>query len=157
MVSKNSNIMLRYISTLLFIIVTVNFSCAPKVILNYKNKTTCLSSPETDGNVLLKAWGNGASYIEAVESAKKNALYDILFNGIYEGSPECSKIPIISDLNARTKFEKYFNIFFAENGEYQKFIQISGKFNKRKINEGVLLQVETIKLKQKLLSDNIIK
>ena len=45
---------------------------------------------ELDGSVTLRSWGTGRNRIDAVDQAKKNAVYHVLFKGIRKGNPECS-------------------------------------------------------------------
>ena len=78
-------------------------------------KTECLGT-ELDGSVMLRTWGKGTNKADAIEQARKNAVRDIIFNGITDGSAECNKKPLILEVNAQEKYEYYFNQFFATGG-----------------------------------------
>src|SRR5574344_1831074 len=92
------------ISVLLFAFI----SCTPKVSQvgsYYSYSTKCLGS-ELDGSETLLAWGEGRNRADAVEQAKKNALRDVIFNGIHDGNSLCDKIPVINVPNSKDRFEE---------------------------------------------------
>ncbi len=126
-------------------------------------KTECLGS-ELDGTVLLRTWGKGTSKAAAIEQARKNAVKDVLFKGITDGSAECNKRPLIMEVNAQEKYEYYFNQFFAEGGAYTKYVVANEKRTSRIAaksssleNWGVVVSVDRAALRQRLVEDNIIK
>ncbi len=146
-------------------------SCASspqkKISGNYTYKTECLGL-ELDGSQTIKAWGNGRNRFDAVEQAKKNAVNDVLFNGIYEGKQDCEKRPVVSEVNARQKYENYFNSFFVDGGEYKNFVSLKDERTFQKINRdrkgaresithGFVIRVLRSELKQKMIQDGIIK
>jgi len=134
---------------------------------NYTYKTECLGL-ELDGSQTLKAWGNGRNRSDAVEQAKKNAVNDVLFNGIYEGKSVCEKRPIVSEVNARQKYEDYFNEFFTDGGDYKKYISLKDerilqKLNRNRkggresITQGLIVRVLRSDLKKEMIKNGIIK
>jgi hypothetical protein len=161
---KNSN----YIK-IIFVISMVLISCnaQKKIAGNYSYKTECLGI-EMDGSQTVKAWGNGRNRFDAIEQAKKNAVNDVLFNGIYEGKQDCEKRPVIAEVNARQKHEAYFNKFFADNGQYKKYISLKDerigqkvsrdrKGSRQSVTHGVVVRVLRAQLKQKMIKDGILK
>jgi hypothetical protein len=100
-------------------------SCDPqrKIAAYNTYKTECLGI-EMDGSQTVKAWGTGRNRHDAVEQAKKNAVRDVLFNGITAGKPECQVKPVLPEVNVREKNEEYFNRFFADGGDFKKFISL---------------------------------
>lgn len=144
-------------------------SCSPQKNIsgNYTFKTECLGI-ELDGSQTVKAWGNGRNRADAVEQAKKNAVNDVLFNGINEGKQDCEKRPLIVEVNARQNHEQYFNQFFADGGEYKNFVSLKDervidKINRdrqgarQSVTHGLVIRVLRADLKQKLIADKIIK
>jgi hypothetical protein len=134
---------------------------------NYKFKTECMGV-EGDGSQTLKAWGNGRNRADAVEQAKKNAVYDVIFNGILEGRQECQMRPLVFEVNAREKYEDYFDKFFADNGPYREFISLRDerigqkldrdrKKARESVTNGVMVRVLRSELRSKLTTDGIIK
>jgi uncharacterized protein YceK len=133
----------------------------------YNYKTECLGV-ELDGSQTLKAWGNGRNRADAVEQAKKNAMRDVIFNGIREGKQDCNQKPIIFEVNAQEKYEDYFNKFFADGGDFKNFISLKDerifdkisrdrKAAKESVTHGLIVRILRAELKAKLIADNIIK
>jgi hypothetical protein len=134
---------------------------------NYAYKTECLGV-ELDGSVTVKSWGNGRNSSDAVEQAKKNAVRDVLFNGINEGKPDCFNKPLVFEVNAQQKNEDYFNKFFSDGGEYKNYISLRDEriFDKlsrdkkkarQSVTKGLVVRVLRSELKQKLIDDKLIK
>jgi len=145
------------------------FSCSPqkKNAGNYSYKTECLGI-EMDGSQTVKAWGNGRNRIDAVEQAKKNAVNDVLFNGIIEGKSTCESRPVVPEVNARQKNEEYFNKFFADGGDYTKYVSLKDerigqkvsrdrKKARESVTHGMVVRVLRSELKQEMVKDGILK
>jgi len=123
---------------------------------------------EGDGSQTLKAWGNGRNRADAVEQAKKNAIRDVIFNGVAEGKQECQLKPLVFEVNAQEKYEDYFNKFFADGGEFLNYIslrdeRIGEKISRDRakaresVSNGLVVRVLRPELKAKLIADGIIK
>jgi hypothetical protein len=153
--------------TLLLFTAVFSVSAQKKTAGNYTYKTECLGV-ELDGSQTLKAWGNGRNRADAVEQAKKNAVRDVLFKGIQEGKQECNQKPLVFEINAQEKYEDYFNLFFADGGEYKNFISLRDerigdkinrdrKRNAESVTNGLVVRVLRSELKAKLIADKIVK
>jgi len=153
-------------SLLLAFFITFSVS-GQKVNGNYNYKTSCVDV-ESDGSQTLLAWGKGRNRSDAVEQAKKNAVSDVLFSGIIDGNSACSKRPLLAEVNAREKYEDYFNAFFSDGGEYKNFVslrdeRIGNKLSRDRkktsesVTNGLVVRVLRAELKAKLIADNIIK
>lgn len=143
------------------------FSSQKKIAGNYTYKTECLGI-EMDGSQTVKAWGNGRNRFDAIEQGKKNAVRDVLFNGILEGKSDCERRPVVSEVNAQIKYETYFNKFFADGGEFKNYVsmkdeQIGLKIGREKkggresVTMALVVRVLRPELKQKMIADGIIK
>lgn len=139
--------------------------CATKTeTVHYTYKTQCMSL-ELDGSQTLLAWGNGKNRSDAVEQAKKNAVNDVLFNGILDGKPGCEVKPLVPEVNARQKYEVYFNRFFADGGLYDAYLNLkdekAGSREKKKgdysVTYSVTVRVLRSELKERLIADGILK
>jgi hypothetical protein len=152
---------------ILFAILLIQ-SCKPQkqIAGNYTFKTECLGI-EMDGSQTVKAWGNGRNRYDAFEQAKKNAVNDVLFNGINEGKQNCEKRPLVAEVNARQKYDTYFNQFFTDGGEYKNFVSMKDerigqkvsrdrKGARQSVTHGVIVRVLRAELKQKLIDDGIL-
>jgi hypothetical protein len=155
-------------SSFVFVILVL-FSCSPqkRTARNYSYNTECLGV-EMDGSQTVKTWGNGRNRWDAIEQAKKNAVKDVLFNGIYEGKQECEKRPLVAEVNAQQKYEAYFNKFFADDGEYKNYVSLKderigqkisrdNKGARQSVTHGVVVRVLRAELKQKMIEDGILK
>lgn len=126
-------------------------------------ETECLGV-ELDGSQTLRVFGKGRNKADAIEQAKKNAVRDIIFKGINAGSGECTKRPLVTEVNAQEKYSYYFNPFFRDKGAYLKFVKLDEKrlsriksANNTQENWGVVVTVDSPALQQQLIQDNIIK
>lgn len=120
---------------------------------------------EGDGTQTVRVTGTGKNKSDALEQAKKDAVYAVIFDGIRSGTGGCDMRPLVSEVNARRTYEDYFDNFFRDGGPYKKYV--SNKDRKRKTdvktkkknftNFRVTLRVLRPKLKQRLREDGIIK
>lgn len=119
---------------------------------------------EMDGSQTLRAMGTGRKKSDAVEQAKKNAVNAVLFTGINAGLNMCDVRPLVSEVNARDKYEDYFNAFFKDGGEYLKYVSMKDKKffsnSKKKDKIGatyrITVRVLRSQLKLKLREDGIL-
>jgi len=136
------------------------------VSANYNYKTECFGI-ELDGSQTVKAWGTGRNRFDAVEQAKKNAVNDVIFKGINEGVQSCHMRPLIIEVQAREKYEDYFNTFFADDGKYLEFVSLKDERILQKLNRdwvksregvtnGIMLRILRSDLKKQLIKDKII-
>jgi len=135
---------------------------------NYTFKTECMGI-ELDGSQTLKAWGDGRNRNDAIEQAYKNAVNDVLFSGISNGKTDCNIKPVIFEVNAREKYEDYFNKFFADKGPYKEFVseKDGSQYHIEVIKErkqagsqekyGVVVRVLRAELIAKMKTDGILK
>lgn len=148
------------LSTVLLLLASCS-STKSTAYLTYE--TQCLGV-ELDGSQTLLAWGDGKNKADAEEQAKKNAVRDVIFRGINAGKSECTRSPLVNTPNAQQKYEDYFNRFFADGGEYKKYISMSdqkrGSGNKEHYKYGekrsVTVRVLRSELKKRLQEDGIL-
>ena len=126
-------------------------------------KVECLGKG-MDGTQTLKVLASGSNRQDAIEQAKKKAVYELTFTGIHAGSSECSAYPIVDEANARKKYEEYFDRFFTEGGAYRKYVSIDnqkkGAMDKLQGDGrqtfGIIVKVDCSALRKRYESDNII-
>lgn len=120
---------------------------------------------ELDGSQTLRSMGSGNTKFDAVEQAKKNAVWAVIFNGIRQGKAGCDMRPLLNEVNAKEKYEEYFNIFFADGGEYKKYVSMEDQKrrskdkskNKYYKNYTITVRVLRSELKARLKQDNVLK
>jgi hypothetical protein len=140
-----------------------NYNHKAEITGNYTYKTECLGI-DADGTQKLSTWGNGRNRFEAIKQAKKNVVRDILFKGIIEGKNVCDPKPIVTEVNAQERYESYFYNFFADGGEYQKYVWLLEDRprdrvfpDRATVTYNVILKVQRIELKQKMIADGILQ
>lgn len=118
-----------------------------------------------DGSYVIRAWGRSRNAAMSYDVAQKQALQDVIFKGV---KPQSSNIqplkPLCFDMNAQTKYEDYFNAFFADNGPWKKFVSMKDRrlmtSNYSRTDAQVLAEVTVTvfraELKAKLQADGII-
>ena len=119
-----------------------------------------------DGSYVIRAWGRGRNAAHSYEVAQKQALQDVIFSGVQAQSSNIEHLkPLCYDMNAREKYEDYFNAFFAEKGPWKQFIVMKDRrtftTNRSRTDAQTLGQVTVTvyhaDLKRKLQEDGIIK
>lgn len=148
-------------------VVIISCNAQHKITGNHACKTE-YPEMEMDSSQTCNAWGNDRNRFHDIAQAKKNAENDVLFNGIYEGKQDGEKLPVDAEVNARQKYETYFNKFFADDVEYKKYVSLKDEridqkiFRDRKgarqsVPHGVGVCVFRAELKQKIIEDGILK
>lgn len=127
-------------------------------------ETECISV-EQDGSQTLRVWGKGRNRTDAIEQAKKNAVFEILFNGVLKGNKGYNQRPLVTEVNARERYQDYFDIFFMDGGEYLKYVSMAdkrlGSTKKTKtdtqVRYCVTVRVLIPELRMRLKEDGILK
>lgn len=133
----------------------------------YKYEVLCINS-EMDGSITVKAYGMGRTKKDAIEQAMKNALNTVMFKGIRGGNEgECNLAPLIYNERVKKQNERYFASFFSDkSGIYKSFVSKrkdvrfgtarNAMLADTQIVYEVILRVYVDKLRDKLITDNII-
>jgi hypothetical protein len=130
----------------------------------YKFGVECMGT-DMDGSQTLRAWGSGKNKSQAMETAKKNAVKAVIFDGVNQGTDGCNQRPIVAEVNAQEKYENYFNRFFADGGMYKEFTSMTDEKRNSRIkssdssieNWGIVVRVDRAALRQQLINDGILK
>ena len=64
----------------------------------FAQETECISK-ELDGSLTLRVWGTGRNRTDAIEQARKQAVYDVLFKGVTRGNTDYNMRPIMTEVN----------------------------------------------------------
>lgn len=130
----------------------------------YSREIECMGS-ELDGSVTLKTWGRGKNKSDALEQAKKEAVNAVLFTGIRNGKPDCDTRAVLNAPNIRQNKSDYFNRFFADGGDYKKFVsdkdETSGQREKVESRDGevmygFIIRVMRSELQKQMIRDGIL-
>jgi hypothetical protein len=133
----NLIMMREFIYSVILVFFVFITSCKVKGVLpsNFKAETQCLENLMT-GDIRIVAFGSGISKIEAIQMAQKNAVRDILFNGLKGGNSKCFKIAILSKPNIEESNLPYFEAFFKDDGPYKKYVLTEKLLGFYRIAEG---------------------
>ena len=85
--------------------------------------------------------------------------------GILRGQGDCEARPIMTEVNAREKYQAYFDSFFADGGDYLKYISMKdrrpGSWTHARMKGGItcsmVIRVDYAKLRSQLREDGILK
>lgn len=130
----------------------------------FAQETECIGK-EMDGSLTLRVWGTGRNRTDALEQAKKQAVYDVLFKGVTKGNTDYNMRPVMTEVNARERYQDYFDIFFMDRGEYLKYISMEdkragstrvSKRNFRDVTVGVTVRVLVPQLRARLKADGVL-
>jgi hypothetical protein len=130
----------------------------------YARSTVRCMGVELDGSQTLRVQGYGRNRLDAKEQAKKNAVWAVIFDGIREGTGGCNMRPLVTEVNAKERYEDYFNLFFADDGPYKEYVSLkdtkyrSGGRSKDKLGYAYDLTIRVLRaqLKERLKADKII-
>lgn len=154
----------RYVIAVILAVVLAGCKSKNITTTTFHSYTTECLGKSMDGSQTLRVWASGRNRADAIEQAKKKAVYDVVFTGIQAGSGECNAYPVVDEPNARKKYEDYFDMFFADGGAYSKYVSITNQ-KKSAMHRyygdgiqtfGIIVTVNRSALRQRFVSDNII-
>ena len=149
---------------ILFLVVSL-FACVKaQTQTTYARASVRCMGVELDGSQTLRVQGYGRNRSDAKEQAMKNAVWAVIFDGIREGVEGCNLRPLVTEVNAKERYEDYFNRFFADRGAYRDYVTLqdtkylSGGKSKDKNGYSYDLTVRVLRpqLKARLQADNVI-
>ncbi len=118
---------------------------------------------ELDGSITVRSFGKARNALDSYEQAQKQAVYDIVFTEIHKKDGSTIK-PLLLEINAKEKYEDYFNAFFKDDGEYKNYCSMKEKrylssrwarTNAQSVCETTVCVYRNT-LKEKLIKDGII-
>ena len=132
----------------------------------YYDFKTKLIGTELDGSYTVTAWGRARTALDAYNQAQKQAVYDVVFNGVEPQTSNLTRqLPLLIEVNAKDKYQDYFERFFTDKGEYTEYCSMKDKkwdssefyrSDKQVVCKTTVI-VYRSKLKNKLIQDKIIK
>lgn len=154
--------MKKLLLTMFFLLSLTSIEAQTQPIVS-RSSIRCLGV-ELDGSQTLRVQGYGRNRSDAKEQAMKNAVWAVIFDGIRDGVQGCNMRPLVTEVNAKERYEDYFNRFFADNGAYKEYVSLrdtkkrSGGRSKDKLGYAYDLTIRVLRpqLKERLKSDNVI-
>ena len=151
-----------YLTTAALLVIT---ACSEQKRLSssYTYKTQCVGV-DLDGSQTVLAFSDNRIKNEAIEEAKKNAVKDLLFNGITEGKPDCDVKPVLAEANALANHQEYFARFFVN--DFRSYVilleeRAGQKAKDQKLKNvanstGYVVRVNRPALRRRMLADGIL-
>ena len=120
------------------------------------------------GAKLVKVWSYSKNPKHAIASAMRNAVHGIIFKGYAGGGQGCTSLqPLVKDPSKEEEFHEFFEAFFAEGGEYLKYVSSATdghiaagdrmKVSKREYKIGAVVTVMSDQLRKRLEEEGIIR
>lgn len=139
--------------------------CGAKRSQAYYEKPSQVLSANYDGSYVIRVQVRARNAAIAFTDGQRKAVEEVIFSGVKAGSNGISDLkPLCFDLNAREKYEDYFNVFFQDKGEWTKYASLKDKRTNttryqrdgRQMVESVTVTVDRAGLKKRLQEDHII-
>ena len=114
------------------------------------------------GTYLVKVWTYSKKAAVAENQCRKNAVHGVIFKG-YGGGQGCvSQRPLANTPGIENQYKEYFNSFFSEGGEFQKYASImEGTIETVKVGKeykvGCVVSVRKDDLRKALEAAGVIK
>ncbi len=120
------------------------------------------------GVKLVKVWSYSKNPKHAISSAMRNAVHGIIFKGYTGVGQGCTpSAPLVNELKTEEDNQTFFDSFFAEGGEYLKYVSAATdgsigagdrlKVSNREYKIGVVVTVMSDQLRKRLQDEKIIK
>ena len=120
------------------------------------------------GSKLIKVWSYSKNPKHAISRGMKNAVHGIIFKGYAGGGRGCTSLKaLITDASKEKTFKEFFDAFFADGGEYLKYVSAATdgriapgdrlKVSKREYKIGVIVNVQYDQLRKRLEKEGIIR
>ena len=154
-------ILMVLLSSLMFNCFADSKSKANKDTKSFRYDLECVNNG-VKGTYLIKVWSYSKKKEVAAEQCKKNAVHGIIFKG-FSGINGCiSQKPLATNPGVEIEYKEYFDLFFEENGEYLKYVQVTAgtqEFVKigKEYKVGVIVSVAKDNLRKALEEAGVIK
>ena len=157
---------MKKLSFLLAITALVLFAgCGAKRSQAYYDQPSVVLSSQSNGVYIIRVQVRAKDAVVAFTEAQRKVVKEIIFDGVKAGNSGVSDLkPLCFDLNAREKYEDYWNAFFSDNGPWKQYTSykdrraITTRYQRdgRQMVETGTVTVDRAGLQQRLRMDGII-
>ena len=139
--------------------------CGSKRSQAYYDQPSQVLSTTAEGVYVIRVQVRAKDAVEAFNEAQRKVVREVIFDGVKAGNNGISDLkPLCFDMNAREKYEDYWNGFFRDNGPWQKFTSykerraITTHYERdgRQMIETGTVTIDRAALKRRLQADGII-
>lgn len=116
-----------------------------------------------NGMVMVKVWSYSKKAHVAIEQCKKNAVHGVIFKGYTSDTGNISQKALSKTANIAAEQEDFFRSFFADGGQYMKYVSAvaDGNMEVRKVGKeykvGTVVSVNKDQLRKDLEDAGMIK
>ena len=139
--------------------------CGPRRSQAYYDQPSVVMSATAEGTYVIRVQVRAKDAVVAFDEAQRKVVREVIFDGVKAGNSGISDLkPLCFDMNAREKYEDYWNAFFSDNGPWKKFTSykdrraVTTKYERdgRQMIETGSVTIDRAGLKKKLQEDGII-
>ncbi len=164
---ENHTVMKRLSSILLAVLLVVLAGCGARKSQAYYDAKSKVLSANFDGTYVIRTQVRARNAaIGLFHDAMRKAMQEVIFDGVEAASSGVQPLkPLLFDMNARDKYEDYFNAFFQDKGEWTNYCSLQDKrtgstrYNRTVAQsvDWVTVTINRAALKQKLIEDGILQ
>ena len=139
--------------------------CGSRKSQTYYNMPSQLLSANYDGSYVIRVQVRSKDGVVAFRDAQRKAVQEVIFDGVKAANSGVQDLkPLCFDLNAREKYEDYWNAFFSDNGPWKEYASykdrrvVTTRYERdgRQMIETGTVTVDRARLKARLQADGII-
>ena len=134
---------------------------------NWRYEIECVNV-SSDGSYIIKIFTFSKNKNIDITQASKNAVHGVIFRGIPQNEVGCvSQPPLARHPNAQEKNREFFDDFFSDTGDFQKFVTLTTngavapedrlKVGKKEYKIGVIVSIDVASLRKTLEAAGVIK
>ncbi|WP_417199394.1 hypothetical protein [Bizionia sp.] len=120
------------------------------------------------GAKLVKVSSYSKNPKHAISRGMKNAVHGIIFKGYTGGNQGCTSFsPLVPDVDVASQHEAFFDAFFADGGDYLKYVSQATdgniapgdrlKISRREYKIGIVVTVQLDQLRKRLEKEGIVR
>lgn len=139
--------------------------CGSKRSQAYYDMPSQVMSATAEGTYIIRVQVRAKDAVVAFKEAQRKVVKEIIFDGVKSANSGMTDLkPLCFDMNAREKYEDYWNAFFSDEGPWQQFTSYKDRraTSTRYERDGRLMvetgtvTVDRAGIKKKLQADGII-
>ena len=157
---------MKKFSLLIAVAAMILFSgCGARRSQAFYNMPSQLLSANYDGSYVIRVQVRAKDGVVAFKEAKRKAVQEVIFDGVKAANQGVEDLkPLCFDMNAREKYEDYWNAFFSDEGPWQEYASykdrrvVTTRYERdgRQMIETGTVTVDRARLKARLQADGII-
>ena len=114
------------------------------------------------GSYLVKVWTYSPTKYADIEKCKKNAVHGVIFKGYAGYGAVRPQAPLVREPGAEQTYADYFNTFFANGGEYNRYVTVTAGSQEivkvgRQYKVGLVVSVSKDMLRKTLEEAGVVK